>query len=225
MTDKTFSRRSFLSAAAVLGVAATGRAYPTQSLSSEDGSGLFAPEQVQSRSFGELFKEIDATKIQGDVFTLVSKNYAILTAGTPTKYNSMVTGWGGWGILFSKPAAFSFLRSNRYTLELMRQQKKYTVTFFDEAYKNDLMIFGTKSGRNSNKMKEHKLTAVQTPSGNMAYKEAKLIFDCDLIEVTTVSPDDFLTAEGRKFVTDAHAETGAYHKMVFGQITKVWAKK
>ncbi len=47
----------------------------------------------------------------------------------------------------------------------------------------------------------------------------------DLFEVTTVSPDDFRTEDARKFIVDAHAETGEYHKMVFGEIKNVWERK
>lgn len=127
--------------------------------------------------------------------------------------------------LFDKPAIFHFLRSNRYTLEFMRQEQRYTVSFFEDEFKEDILLFGKKSGRDSDKMKETKLTAVQTPSGRTTYKEASLVLECNLVEVTTVSPDDFYTEEGRKFVVDAHAETGEYHKMVFGEITNVWRRK
>ena len=183
-------------------------------------------EEIKNLSFSDLFTAIDVKEIPGDVFTLVSQDFAILTAGNPSHYNSMVTGWGGWGILFSKPAVFSFLRSNRYTLELMRKELKYTMTFFDDEFKEDIMKFGMSSGRDSDeKMKNTRLTAVQTLDSNMAFKEAKIIIECKLIEVTTVSPDDFYTEEGRKFIEDAYAETNAYHKMVFGEITKVWIRK
>lgn len=70
-----------------------------------------------------------------------------------------------------------------------------------------------------------KLTAVQTPDGNPAYKEVKIILECRLAEVTTVAPEDFYNDEDRKFVTDAHAETGDWHKLVLSQITKAWARK
>ncbi len=182
-------------------------------------------EEIKSRSFGELFDTIDVKNIREDVFTLVGEDSGILTAGTPEKFNSMVTSWGGWGIVFGKPGVFHFLRSNRYTLELMREQQVYTVSFFDNEFKDDIMQFGMKSGRDSDKMKETKLTAVQTPDGNPAYKEAKIILECRLAEVTTVVPEDFYNEEDRKFVVDAHAETGEYHKLVLSQITKTWVRK
>ena len=182
-------------------------------------------EEIKSRPFNELFDTVDVRNIKEDVFTLVGEDYGILTAGTPEKFNSMVTSWGGWGIVFGKPGVFHFLRSNRYTLELMRDQQTYTVSFFDDEFKDDIMQFGMKSGRNSDKMKKTKLTAVQTPAGNSAYKEAKIILECRLIEVTTVAPEDFYNAEDRKFVTDAYAETGDWHKLVLSQITKAWVRK
>jgi len=183
-------------------------------------------EEIKNSSFEDLFKTIGVEEVPDDIFTLVSKDFVVLTAGNPSHFNSMVAGWGGWGILFSKPAVFSFLRSNRYTLELMRKEQRYTMTFFDDEFKEDILKFGMSSGRDSDeKMRNTKLSTVQTPDGNMAYKEAKLIIECKLIEVTTVSPDDFYTAEGRKFIEDAYAETNDYHKMVFGEITKVWSRK
>ncbi|MGN0281844.1 MAG: flavin reductase family protein [Prevotella sp.] len=191
----------------------------------ENKADVLTREEIKHMSFEELFDTINVRDIKEDVFTLVGENYGILTAGTPDKYNSMVTSWGGWGLVFGKPGMFHFLRSNRYTLELMREQKTYTVSFFDDEYMDDIMQFGMKSGRDSDKMKETKLTAVQTPEGNPAYKEAKIILECRLAEVTSVSPDDFYNDEDRAFVTKAYSETGDWHKVVFSQIINAWTRK
>jgi len=183
-------------------------------------------EEIKSRSFSDLFKAISVNDIPPDVFTLIGKDFAVLTAGNPSRYNSMVAGWGGWGVMFSKPSTFLMLRSSRYTLELMRAEKRYTMAFFDDGFKDDIMKFGAQSGRDSDaKMKNTALTAVETQSGNMAFKEARLIIECNLIQVTTVAPDDFYTEDSKKFVVDAHSETKDYHKVVFGEITNVWVRK
>lgn len=182
-------------------------------------------EQVQSAAFDDLFKQINPSEIPGDVFTLVNKDFTVITGGNPEHHNSMVASWGGWGTLFNKPVTWCFLRSNRYTLELIRKDLTYTMSYFDDEYKEDIMPFGEKSGRDSNKMKETKLTSVQTPAGNLTYKEAKIIIECKLFEVTTITPDDFQTEDARKFMIDAHAETNDYHKIVFGEITNVWVRK
>lgn len=181
-----------------------------------------AASAAQEGEFIKLFRPIEAKDIPKDVFTLVGTDYTVITAGNPEHYNSMVAGWGGWGILFSKPATWCFLRSSRYTLELMREEQRYTMSYFDDADREEVMLFGMRSGRDSDKMKASKLSPVQTPSGNMTYREARLVIECKLIEVTSVTPDDFYTGEGRTFVVDAYSETGDYHKIVFGEITGVW---
>lgn len=180
-------------------------------------------EEIKALSFDELFVAADVQAL-GDPFA-IGKDFSVLTAGKADHYNSMVASWGGWGILFERPSIYHLLRSNRYTLELMRKNNTYTVSLFPEEYKEQIMLFGMKSGRDSDKMKETTLTAVATPSGNMTYKEAAVVLECKLSEVTTVSPDDFLNEDDKKFVVDAHAETGEYHKMIFSEITNVWIRK
>ena len=183
-------------------------------------------EAIKQSSFTDLFKPIEPKDILESSFTLVGQDFSVLTAGNSSQYNSMVASWGGWGILFNQPAVFHMLRSNRYTLELMRKTQIYTMSFYDDKYKNDVLPFGASSGRDSDaKMKNTKLTAIQTPAGKMVFKEAKLILECKLIQVTTVSPADFPVEDHKKFVIEAHAETNDYHKTVFGEITNVWVRK
>jgi hypothetical protein len=74
-------------------------------------------------------------------------------------------------------------------------------------------------------MKEVELTSVQTPSGNSSFKEAGLIIECELIQLTTVKTDDFCTQEAKDYVDEAYREAGVYRQYVFGEITHVWVKK
>jgi flavin reductase (DIM6/NTAB) family NADH-FMN oxidoreductase RutF len=149
----------------------------------------------------------------------------LITAGTEADYNTMTAGWGGWGIIFNAPATWCMLRANRYTLEYIRNTKTYTLAFFEDEYNEQVLHFGQSSGRHSDKMKTHRLTVVATPLGNMAYKEASLIVECALEQVTTVHPDDFYTEEAKAFILGGYEEAGDYHKLVFGKITNVWRKK
>jgi flavin reductase (DIM6/NTAB) family NADH-FMN oxidoreductase RutF len=180
------------------------------------------PEQLKTMTFDQIFTKINPEETPSNVFDLVGKDFTVITAGSAADYNSMVAGWGGWGIQFNQPTTWCMLRANRYTLEYMRREGKYTFCYFGEEYKADIMEFGTRSGRDSDKMKESKLQSVVTPGGGIAYKEAKLIIECRLTQVTTVSPDDFVDESSRAFVTEAYAEAGDWHKMVFGEITGIW---
>jgi flavin reductase (DIM6/NTAB) family NADH-FMN oxidoreductase RutF len=84
---------------------------------------------------------------------------------------------------------------------------------------------GSKSGRDSKKMEEVELTSVQTPSGDMSFKEARLIIECRLTALTTADPNDFYMQETKDYINDAYKEANVYRKLVFGEITHVWVKK
>ncbi|MGB7568129.1 MAG: hypothetical protein WBM07_09725, partial [Chitinivibrionales bacterium] len=92
-------------------------------------------------------------------------------------------------------------------------------------YKGQILFLGSKSGRDSEKMAEVELTSVQTPSGNMSFKEARVIIECRLTQITTANPNDFYTQETKDFVDKAYKEANLYRKMVFGEITHLWEKK
>ena len=184
-----------------------------------------APLRAGEKKFEDMFRAIAPQEIADNVFKLVGEDYTVITSGQVPTQNSMTASFGGMGILFEKPATWCFLRANRYTLEKIRENQTYTMSYFPEDYKEQVIFFGTKSGRASDKMRETKLTAVATPSGLPTYAEARLVLECRLIEVTTVGPDDFLTQEGRAFVEDGYRDAKDYHKLVFGEITKVWVKK
>jgi flavin reductase (DIM6/NTAB) family NADH-FMN oxidoreductase RutF len=181
-------------------------------------------KDVKDKSFDELFKSIKPEDITDNIFKLVGQDFTVITAGKEPDHNSMTASFGGVGILFEKPVTWCFLRASRYTLELIRKEHTYTMSYFPDRYKEQVLFFGSKSGRDTDKMKENTLTAVKTPSGNVTYKEARLIIECKLTELTTVSPDDFYTQQGKEFITGAYDEVHDYHKLVFGEITNVWVE-
>jgi flavin reductase (DIM6/NTAB) family NADH-FMN oxidoreductase RutF len=137
----------------------------------------------------------------------------------------MIGSGGGMGLLFMKPATWCILRGDRYTLELIQKEKTYTFSYFPEEYKKQILFLGSKSGRDSEKMKEVELTSVSTPSGDISFKEARLVIECKLTALTTASSNDFFTQETRDYIEEAYKEANVYRKFVFGEITRVWVKK
>ena len=180
---------------------------------------------VKEMNFDQLFKQIFPEEICDNVFTLVGKDFTVITAGKEDHYNSMIGSGGGLGLLFMKPTTWCILRADRYTLEMIQKEQTYTLSYFPNEYKKHILFLGSKSGRDSEKMKEVELTSVQTPSGDISFKEARLIIECKLTALTTSNPNDFCTKEAKDAINEAYKEANVYRKFVFGEITHVWVKK
>jgi flavin reductase (DIM6/NTAB) family NADH-FMN oxidoreductase RutF len=176
-------------------------------------------------NFDQLFKQISPEEICDNVFTLVGKDCFVITAGKVDHYNSMMGSGGGLGVLFKKPTTWCGLRADRYTLEMIQKEQTYTMSYFPSDCKEQMLFLGSKSGRDSEKMKEVELTSVQTPSGDMSFKESRLIIECKLTEITTPNPNDFYSKEAKDWINEAYKEESDYRKYVFGEITHVWVKK
>jgi flavin reductase (DIM6/NTAB) family NADH-FMN oxidoreductase RutF len=178
-------------------------------------------------SFNELFDKISADEISDkfNIFTLVGTDFYAVTAGTIDHYNSMIGSGGGFGLFFRKPSSWCLFRKDRYTLELIEKTQTYTLSFFSNEYKERMLFLGKESGRYSKKMNDVDLKGIQTPSGNIAFQEARLIIECGLTAITTPHPDDFYSQESRDYIDEAYKDANEYRKLVFGEITDVWIKK
>lgn len=107
----------------------------------------------------------------------LNNEWALLTAGDKKKFNSMTISWGSFGVLWFKNVVTIYVRPERYTLEFLKKQKYFTVSFYDEKFRKDLQILGTKSGRDTNKMQEISLTPKFLENG-ITFKEATQTFVC-----------------------------------------------
>ncbi|KAA6306704.1 Flavoredoxin [termite gut metagenome] len=132
---------------------------------------------------------------------------------------------GGMGLLFKKPTTWCLLRADRYTLELIQKEQTYTLSYFPNEYREQMLFLGSKSGRDGEKMKEARLTSVQTPSGDRSFKEARLIIECKLTQITTPNPNDFYSQEAKDYINEAYKDANDYRNYVFGEITSAWVKK
>ncbi len=124
-------------------------------------------------------------------FTKIGKDWALVTAGSKKKSNTMTVSWGGFGVLWGKNVAFIFIRDSRYTKEFVDDGDFFSVTFFDGNYKEALSYCGSHSGREENKIAEAGLT--------LAYKlgipyvdEGSLVILCQKMAAVPITEEHFL---------------------------------
>lgn len=176
-------------------------------------------------SFNKIFKQISQDEIQESVFKLLGKDFFIIAVGDNTKYNAMIGSGGYFGVLMGKPTTVCYVRGDRYTLEIIKKTKKYTLTFLRDEDKPKMFFFGKTSGREMNKMNGHELVACETPNGVVSFEEAKLIVECKLVQLTTARPDDFVDKEAKGYAMQAYEEDKVYRELMFGEISNVWVRK
>lgn len=166
------------------------------------------------------FIEIDPKEITENPFKLIGSDWALVTAGTKEKLNTMTISWGGVGIMWGKPAAFTFIRPQRYTMEFIEREDCYTMSFFEEKYRKALSFCGSKSGRDYDKVKETGLTPAFTPEGVPYFEEAKLVLVCKKMYGQFLNEESVISGEEvKKWYNDD------YHKMYVSEIQKVLFKK
>ena len=71
------------------------------------------------------------------------------------------------------------------------------------------------------KIKETGLTPLKTKFGNIYYKEARLVIECEKIYAADLIPENILDTAGSAYYKD----TDSRHRMFIGKILTVWEKK
>lgn len=104
-------------------------------------------------------QKITPYEITKNPFTLIGKQWAMITTCQGEKINTMTASWGGVGIMWGKPAAFLFIRPQRFTRELMDGSEKFSVCFLPESRRQAMTYCGKASGRNEDKLAACGLTA------------------------------------------------------------------
>lgn len=166
-----------------------------------------APTVSKGPVLTELYKSIKPSEIPDNPINLIGADWMLITSGSQEKYNSMTASWGGYG-MWKNPVAFILVHSDRYTYQFLEKEEYYTLSFYDPAKYRDVLlkIFGRKSGRDTDKVKESGFTPIFTNPG-MAYAEAHMIIICK-----------------KKFSTFTGTENKS-HKLYFGDIVSVWVRK
>jgi len=152
-----------------------------------------------------------------DIFRAFDRDWALLTAGTPEKFNTMTISWGGLGTLWGRPVATVYVRPSRYTHDFMESGGCFTVSFYPEAYRKILGVLGSRSGRDMDKMRGSGLTPVAAGE-SVSFAEADVTLVCRKLYVQRLERERIPEEILRTFYTDA---AGAPHDIYIGEVTEI----
>lgn len=164
-------------------------------------------------------KKISVSELKDNMFDAIGKEWMLVTAGTPEKFNMMTASWGGTGILWGKPVAFIFIRPERYTYEFIEKGDTLTLSFLGEAHRDIHKICGSQSGRDIDKVAASGLKPYVTENGNIAYEQARLILECKKLYADFIDADNFVD---KLLISRWYGEGhGGFHKMYIIEIQNV----
>ena len=135
--------------------------------------------------------------------------------------NAMTIGWGTVGISWNRPVFCVLVRPATYTYGLIEIANDFTVNVPTPELKNEVLYFGTVSGRDEGKFKAKRLTA--TP-GRMVkspiVEECVIHYECKVVHKSDVLPDAL--AEEIRDGIYRHRNI-SFHRIYFGEILAVYA--
>jgi flavin reductase (DIM6/NTAB) family NADH-FMN oxidoreductase RutF len=127
-------------------------------------------------------KHVDAFDYAGTVCKEMAKGI-LITTKLDGKVNTMTIGWGHIGIEWGKPIFIAYVRESRHTYTMLEGNGEFTVNIpMGQVDKKILGYCGTKSGRNTDKIRDMGLT-LEDPSviSVPGIKELPLTLECKVI--------------------------------------------
>ena len=158
----------------------------------------------------ETFDLVDTTIKQ------LGKNGLLLVAGK--QGNPMTIGWGTVGIVWGRPAFLVLVRPSRFTFKLMEGTDEFTVGVPTDSLKDEVLICGTKSGRDTDKIHECGFTLAASESVSVPYiRECPIHYEC-----RTIHKNNVINAQLDPEIVGRSYAAGDYHTVYYGQILGVY---
>lgn len=166
------------------------------------------------------FKEIKPSELDENVFKLIGKDWMLVTAKKADQINTMTASWGGFGVMWGRDVVYTVIRPQRYTKKFVDDSTHFSLSFYDNKYRDTLSYLGKVSGRDEDKIGKSGLTVTEeldTPY----FEEAKLVLICKKMFAQPLNENNFLDPS----LVDKWYPNKDYHELYIAEIEKVLIKK
>ncbi len=157
------------------------------------------------------------------------KTGVLLTTKADDKVNSMTISWGTLGIEWTNAIFTVFVRENRYTKQLLDKNGEFTINIpYGDYDKKILGVCGTKSGHNTDKIKDLGLTLVESDEVSVpAIKELPLTLECKVVYKQGQVASAMTEENNKKYYpqdvdSTFHGANRDYHTAYYGEIVKAY---
>ena len=159
---------------------------------------------------------ITPEEIKRDPFTLIDKDWMLITAEKEGKVNTMTASWGGVGIIWNKKVAYIFIRPQRYTKEFVDASERFSLSVLPDSYRKELTYLGRVSGRDEDKIAKTGLK-VAYEEGVPYFEESKYVLICRKLYAQDLKGECFID----KSLDPKNYPIQDYHTMYVAEIEEV----
>ena len=145
----------------------------------------------------------------------------LATTKAGDQINTMTIGWGTLGIEWNRPIFTLYVRESRYTKQMLDANGEFTINVpLDTCDKHILTYCGTKSGRDTDKIKDLNLTLEAPETISVpGIKELPLTLECKVVYKQDQGPENMdLEIQKRSYPPFFPDGRGDYHTVYYGQI-------
>lgn len=173
-------------------------------------------------------KSIDPLEYAGVVAKALDPG-VLLTTRAGGRTNTMTIGWGTIGVEWGRPVFVAFVRTHRFTHQLLEESGEFTVNVpvgpFDRGI---LGLCGTRTGRDCDKLALAGLTAVPGQAvAAPAIAQLPLTLECRVIyrqhqDAAAIPPDILAKYHPRDVEPDFHGRNRDLHTAYYGEIVNAY---
>jgi flavin reductase (DIM6/NTAB) family NADH-FMN oxidoreductase RutF len=153
----------------------------------------------------------------------------LLTTKNGSKVNAMTIGWGTLGVEWGLPIFVAFVREGRFTREQLDASMEFTVNIpYGAADKKILGYCGSKTGRNTDKIKDLNLTLIESDLVKApGIRELPLTLECKVLykqlQDREAIPESIRASMYPEHVDSSNPMANRdYHIAYYGQIVKAY---
>lgn len=144
----------------------------------------------------------------------------LVSTSEKTGPNVMTIGWGITGVLWGRPVFVVFVRSSRYTYQVLENANDFTLNIPYRDMEKQVSICGTISGRTINKFKEAGLDLLSSRKvKSPIIKQCVAHAECSIIYRTPLEKERIPNSVKFYYSGDD------YHEAYFGEILEAYADK
>ena len=169
--------------------------------------------------------EINPLEYAGEILKALPRGI-LLASEAEDCVNAMTIGWGTIGIEWGVPLFVAYVRTSRFTYDLLERTGEFTVCVpYGDKYPNEVTkaigICGSKSGRDLDKLAK---AGVHTVDADIvrppAIKELPLTLECRVV-FSQLQPVKEISSKFKKFYPET-GEHSAPHVAYYGEILKAY---